>query len=872
MSLALAFGIVTIACWAILAIVVSRFRPPRPLWPVVFWLSLSGFLWSVGELGTSFLARTAEEHWIWLIVLYTGVLANVPLWWSLSLRVARTHRSSPRWATRAVELAPGAVGLVCWLGLLTNPWLGWFIEPRWEGRNEYRVLWYVQAVSSYLVLAAALALFRWVRRQKEPSSRARVQLDTLSIAAAIPFLFNALYVSRVVSPGFDPTLLAFGLALGVVFTGMWRNQLFGFSSLTLEHWIAHEPDGVALVDPKGQLGRANEATARLLGVEALSPGVSFLDVLRERLVEEGDSLDDLFIGKELPEGYSFETRAAPRRWLRVRVTPIPRRWPGPGGFGLRFHDETRLRDAQEAAAQQAASIEALLGSIQDGLFVLDEKGRLLYANERFWEMWEIPDPGSRGSSKVETELFMVLSTKLSNPGTLAEARDRALVTGAVVEAVELVSLDARTFSLTSVPLVSETNLAGRVWTFRDVTEGKRAEEHRRQLEERMRDSQKLESLGVLAGGIAHDFNNILVGVLGNAELALARAEPDSPSFALISSIKRSADRAAELVQQLLTYAGQGRIGIERFDLSSLVEETRELIGSAISKKAEVVMDLEPKVYVEGDSVRLRQIVMNMITNASDALGDDPGTVTIRSGKRPIEAGELEDALPRREPYGRDYAFVSISDTGCGMDANTLSRIFEPFFSTKFAGRGLGLSSALGIVRSHDGFIKVRSSPGQGTAFDVFLPVVSAPRPTRQEGGAKISDLSTHGGTVLVVDDEETVRSVARSTLELQGYRVLVADDGHEGVEIFRHHEEEIEVIVLDMTMPRMDGAEALFAIRQISRDVPVVLTSGYSEQDTMNRCAGLAAVAFIQKPFTAFELMSKVREASRRRVEAGARK
>jgi CheY-like chemotaxis protein len=383
------------------------------------------------------------------------------------------------------------------------------------------------------------------------------------------------------------------------------------------------------------------------------------------------------------------------------------------------------------------------------------------------------------------------------------------------------------------------------------------------MEERMRESQKLESLGVLAGGIAHDFNNILVGILGNVDLALSSLDERERANRHLARVKKSADRASELVQQLLAYAGRGQVPSVTVDLSRLVRETRELLRSAVSKKAELKVDLARDLYVEGDPVQLRQIVMNILTNASDALGDHAGTIRIETGVRRVDDEMVKDALPKQLVREEDYAFLEVSDNGCGMDAETRGRIFEPFFSTKFTGRGLGLSAALGIVRRHHGFIKVKSAPAEGTTFLLLLPrvVAAVEEPGADAVRGLLEPAPMPRGTILVVDDEEPVRAVARSVLELEGFHVLVAEDGVEGLRRFRAHASDVGAVLLDMTMPRMDGAETLFAIRQISRDVPVILSSGYSEKDTMARCAGLSGTSFIQKPYTAQALAAKVREA-----------
>jgi len=869
MTPAFVVAVAAVIFWGTFAAILIRYQPPRPLWPRLLWFALSGTLWSAGELGTSFLANGAESHWAWLVVLYTGVLTCGPIWWSLCLRFAEQRGNRPRWASSTVEHAPFLVAAVCWITLITNPYHGWFIDPVWNGRNTYRFFWYVQALSSYASNVAAMAVLFWLRRATNRDAAARGGLNLLLAASIAPALFNVLYISRVWNWGVDPTMVGLAISLALVFIGVSRNRLFTISGLTLDHLIRYESDGVVIMDGAGELVNANPAASRILGVGSLAPGVDFVRLLSERF-EEGAEQTLLSLVNEAIEDsaaiapshcFPVKEPESACRWMRVHATGIPGRWPERRGIGLRLRDETPLYEAMERAAQQAASIEAIVGSIRDGLFVVDAHGRLSYANDPFWSMWNLARRDD--ASVVEEELLKELASRVVERDR-RRLRDAAVAWHPMAAAdVELTSEEV--FSLATAPLMRDGLVAGRVWTFRDVTERTRAERERRDLDQRIRESQKLESLGVLAGGIAHDFNNILVGILGNVELALLRAEPEGADARYLTRAKASADRAADLVQQLLDYAGRGPMEADVLDLSSLVRETQELVKTAVSKKADIRVEMAPDLFVSGDPVQLRQIIMNLLTNASDALSDGSGVVTIRTGARKVSEGFLADALPHRTGAVGDYAFLQISDTGCGMDEETQSRIFEPFFSTKFTGRGLGLAATLGIVRSHGGFVKVQSQPGEGTTFLLMLPLVPDRAPAEVQDVAGDA-LYPSSGTVLVVDDEEPVRTVAKCVLELEGFQVLIATDGRDGMRRFCSFRDEIDVVVLDMTMPLMDGAETLMAIREKSPDVPVILSSGYSEEESRQRCAGQSGVHFIHKPYTAHELVNAVRASLQRAV------
>jgi PAS domain S-box-containing protein len=396
---------------------------------------------------------------------------------------------------------------------------------------------------------------------------------------------------------------------------------------------------------------------------------------------------------------------------------------------------------------------------------------------------------------------------------------------------------------------------------RDITERKRAAEQQRRLEGQLQQAQKLESLGVLAGGIAHDFNNLLVGILGNAELVWDATPADAPAREPLERIRRSANRAADLTKQMLAYSGKGQFVVEPLDLSSRVREMSELLNASMSKSVRLHKQLaEDLPRIEADAAQMSQVIMNLITNASEAIGDGGGTCSLRTGVMEVDAGYLDGARVGADaPAGR-YVYIEVSDSGCGMDEETAARIFEPFFTTKFTGRGLGLAAVLGIVRGHHGAIKVESAPGRGTTIRVLFPVTGQSARTR----TSLQQLPPAGSgarIVLVVDDEEEVRSVAKEILERDGFRVLLAEDGREAQAMYRAHADDIDVVLLDLTMPHADGEVTLGEIRRVRNDAAVVLSSGYTAEDVSRRFAGVELSGFLQKPYTAQALTAVVRAA-----------
>jgi PAS domain S-box-containing protein len=402
--------------------------------------------------------------------------------------------------------------------------------------------------------------------------------------------------------------------------------------------------------------------------------------------------------------------------------------------------------------------------------------------------------------------------------------------------------------------------------FSDVTPRKKAEEERERLQAQIQHAQKLESLGVLAGGIAHDFNNLLVSILGNADLALLDLPPGSPSRRRIEDLRDTAIRASELSNQMLAYSGKGRFVVEPLSLNKVVDEMGHLLRVSIPKNVVVKFDFHPNLpAVEVDATQIRQVVMNLITNASEAVGKRSGVVTISTGITEVDQNYLAGTYVDDDLVPGYYAYLEVSDTGQGMDAETRARIFDPFFTTKFTGRGLGLSAVLGIVRGHRGAIKVYSEAGRGSSVKVLLPCLS--EPAKAEGKPAEEPRSAAmemGGLVLVVDDEESVRSVTKMMLERKGFTVLTAEDGRVGVDVFREHAGEVRAVILDMTMPHLNGEQAFGEMRRINPEVPVVLASGYNEQDATSRFAGKGLAGFIQKPFRMKDLLEKLRQALER--------
>lgn len=393
---------------------------------------------------------------------------------------------------------------------------------------------------------------------------------------------------------------------------------------------------------------------------------------------------------------------------------------------------------------------------------------------------------------------------------------------------------------------------------RDVTQIARLEESMRILEKKFQDGQKMAGLGLLASGIAHDFNNLMTVVLGNTELALM--EHNGSDGGLLDEIKKTTLRAAELANQMLVYTGKTELSVNTINLSLVVKEMASLLDVSISKKVSIEYCLDEDIpLMRGDVSQIRQVAMNLITNASEAIGDRPGVIAISTHLVDLRPGELESSFPGSGvPAGR-YVRLEVSDTGSGMSEETLNKIFDPLFTTKVTGRGLGLAALLNAVERHNGAVAVESEVGQGTVFRIYFPVSEPVDEEAARVGAESDDW--HGwGTALIADDEESIREITAVLLERIGFRVLTAADGLEMVDLFTEHAGDITLLLMDLNMPRLNGIESTLRIRHINPKVPVLFMSGYSRDQVMERFGHEPHTEFIKKPFQSQELVDGIRK------------
>ncbi|OGV45744.1 MAG: hypothetical protein A2X46_09585 [Lentisphaerae bacterium GWF2_57_35] len=517
---------------------------------------------------------------------------------------------------------------------------------------------------------------------------------------------------------------------------------------------------------------------------------------------------------------------------------------------------------------ETGAISGVLGVLTDITELKKNEIALRESEERFRTLAEnIPNVAVQGCDRKRRILFWNKTSELLYGYSRQEALGQRLedliapeaLRDRLVDAIEQSLRTGRQLPPEELELRSKSNQPVYVHSTQIVIHNSRNEpefyrsdvdlSERRRMEAKIQQTQKLESLGVLAGGIAHDFNNLLMGILGNADLAKESITPSSPVYEHLADIKTAAKRAADLCRQLLAYSGKGKFIVETINLNDMTQEMTHLLEISISKSVVLKRRFAPNLpAIKADPTQLRQIVMNLITNASEAIGDKSGVISIATSAVECSAEDLRQTwLNEPLPEGR-YVCLEVSDTGCGMNEETMKRIFDPFFTSKFTGRGLGLAAVLGIVRGHQGALKVQSHPGQGSTFRLFFPAVAGAAEYRPAEPVS-TDTWQGQGYFLLVDDEETVRAVGKRMLSWLGFEVLTAENGIEALELFRQYSDRIAGVLLDLTMPHMNGEDTLQELKKIRPDVRVILSSGYAEQEISRRFDGKGIAGFIQKPY-----------------------
>ena len=500
-----------------------------------------------------------------------------------------------------------------------------------------------------------------------------------------------------------------------------------------------------------------------------------------------------------------------------------------------------LKESHGALVKSTEQIRDILESMHEGFFAFDREWRCTYVNERGVNLMQ-----TRREDLVGKKLEEIVPEAIGD--RMREEFHRAVAENKPSTFEQYYAPLDSWFEVSAYPTRDGLAVFGR-----DITERKR-------FHERLQQTQKLESLGLLAGGIAHDFNNLLTGIVGNASLLLEDLPENSPMRGGLQDVVNAAGRAGALTQQLLAYAGKARFTVEPLDLSELVRDISKLIKTSIPKAVELRLHLATGLPpVNADATQIQQLVMNLVINGAEAIGEGKrGVVTVTTGTQEVDEKWVQLALTGEGVAPGKYVVLDVSDTGCGMTEETAAKIFDPFFTTKFAGRGLGLAAAMGIVRGHKGALKVSSVVSEGSHFRVLIPAGAGALASKRV----LDERDLRGsGTILVIDDEEIVRRTAKAALEHFGYSVILSENGKQGLELLSRDGKGVRLVVLDMTMPVMSGEETLQHIRKLRPDLPVLLTSGFDESEVAQTFADRGLAGFLQKPYSAAHLAEQVKMA-----------
>lgn len=699
-------------------------RPPRQLWPVLPLFYGAMILWVAGSLGSAWVLRGGIEPWIWIVTVYAGAIFVPSTWWIISFRfeelLGLRQRTSP-----LLLYAPLAISCFHFIAVLTNPFHHQFIDPLKPFPEHHETLWFTQAAVAFLILAAVLVRYVSIY-QRLQESEFRAQTLILALATLAPIPFNLAYTSGYFDPGIDPTVFGLTISGCLFFFGIYRFRLFALGSAQLAQVLTASPTPLILIRESGTFVDCNPAAAEFFGTETCRPGENMIEHLSLIVSSAGgssaklelESMRNRCIGAE--DGtleHHFSLRHAKIREAMIRFVPIRSRWGNVRGICIAVRDVTNLIETRERLADTERAFLGYLEMIADPVFI-HRRGDIFFANQAAADFL----------GRSVDDILALPGVELLHP----EEREPALQRQEFIESglekglleIRYLRPDGSTIigEVRSMPTTFRGNPAVLV-TVRDLTERHRAEAIRRKLDLRNHQRERLESLGVFAGGVAHDFNNLLMGISGNCEMALHRINGESPNRQLLEKAMEGVTRAADLIRQVMAYAGKGNFQRVPLSLRNILNGALETVENSLPPNCEVTVSVEEDIQVWGDSGQLQRLFEALLLNASEAIEDRRGSIDIRaqfteSGGRALDSPFLPEGPP---PFG-EYARIEIEDSGCGIRPDEFEKIFEPFYSTKFVGRGLGLSAALGIIRAHGGTILVESSPGRGSKFTAYLPV------------------------------------------------------------------------------------------------------------------------------------------------------
>ncbi|MDD2309017.1 MAG: PAS domain S-box protein [Desulfuromonadaceae bacterium] len=515
-------------------------------------------------------------------------------------------------------------------------------------------------------------------------------------------------------------------------------------------------------------------------------------------------------------------------------------------------DITERKNVEIELLESNELLQAVINGSEGAIFVKDRYSRILLANPTFLRLME------KSFEEVVGKQHTEIHSDPEIAGTIYE-NDRRIMESRQAEMIEEVVQGhdgLHIFLSYKMPRFdTDGRVIGIICVSHDITKIRKAEEDRLVLERQFQQAQKMESLGVLAGGVAHDFNNILTIILGHCHILNKEINSGMTFKEHVQQIEAAGSRAVGLCRQMLTYAGQSAQVQVRVNLWPLVDGVVEMLKSAIKKNVTVKLDLRHDVpELTGDNVQIQQVVMNLILNAAEAIGDKSGTIKVALKNTHIQTGQSDTDFMGNTIPTKKYACLEVSDTGCGIDKENERRVFEPFYTTKSAGRGLGMSAVLGIVKSHDGALRLTSGPGIGTTIQVYFPLPDKDCSIETIQASGFVPSAKARGTVLLVDDEVTMRVIGSALLNAMGFSTITASNGREALDIYNQRKNEVDLILMGLIMPEMAGIDSYRLLREISRSIPIVICSGFGDDRIWGGIANDEHAAVVQKPYKSNQL------------------
>ncbi|MEZ4662381.1 MAG: histidine kinase N-terminal 7TM domain-containing protein [Caldilineaceae bacterium] len=792
------------------------------------------------------LNTSLDAKFIWHRAAYLGITTVPATWFYFNLRLTFPYN---RWLPRLMPLLfiePIIVNVLGWHSewhvLL---WDNFHLQP-FGGQlvlafDRHQGFVY-HSLYSYVLLTIGSILYG-SRVFRVPSIRLS-QMVLLVLGIVGPFIINVIYVFDL-----SPIPLLDLTPLALTTTGATAGWFIFYFELRDVLPILHRAlfesmnDGVIMLDFNHRIANLNPTAAR------------WLNTTEDKALDQ--LIDDLLPGsQDIIDGYlTSQPGISPKntvlalsrstsgfRYVDLSVSSLHDRRNRHIGQLLVMRNVSRLKRVEQALRESEARYRNLIDLSPDAIVVTNMETVITVCNQSAVTLYGVSSHselvGQRGLDMIKAEHR---SRLLSNMQHILQKQSSVEATYTLMRhdgsSVEV--------EINSSLLYDNDKAAGFLSIVRDISERLRAEETIRQ-------AQRMEGIGVLAGGVAHDFNNLLTSILAQNSLALAHLEQNGRATQHILKSVKSAERAADLTRQLLAYAGKGQFQIQEIDVNELIRENDALIETAVSKSIHLILTLDEGLpLIKADRGQLQQVIMNLVINAAEAIETGIGEIEIQTGVCQLSAADLLSYVGHEALHPGPFVFVRVRDSGVGISPDTMARIFDPFFTTKTDGRGLGLSALLGVIRSHGGGLHVRTAPGKGSTFTVVFPPLEEPLPEPHLPIASnqqdlLHDLS---GTVLLVEDEEPVRSVLQELLELSGLTVLTAENGREGISCLAQHIAEVDMVLLDLQMPIMGGREALTEMRKIRPDLNVIVFSGYSESQFSQSPDEIGSTLFIQKPF-----------------------